>query len=208
MPKEAFSIEGYDFFQADEIVTITGKGIDQSSFFQTLMSLPFLLERRRKCHVVLLTGMLFSEIVTFFEKKGLAGPFLQRIHPVSFLEDGVYRALLRASSLYVYPACSTMLSVGILEAMSCGCPLVVGDTQVAREIIQHGENGLLYRDTQPSALADTITDMLKNISGLERLRVSQRKKVQSEYSVQRIMDSEIRYIVKRYLQWKMEPLPA
>jgi putative glycosyltransferase len=101
-----------------------------------------------------------------------------------------------------------MLSVGILEAISCGCPLLVGDTEAAREVIQHGETGFLYRDAQSSALADTITDMLKNISGLERLRVAQRKKVQSEYSVQRIMDSQIRYILKRYLQWKMEPLPG
>jgi hypothetical protein len=31
--REAFSLEGYDFSQADEIVTITGKGIDPSSFF-------------------------------------------------------------------------------------------------------------------------------------------------------------------------------
>ncbi len=48
----------------------------------------------------------------------------------------------------------------MLEAMSCGCLLVASNTPPVREIVRHGENGLLVDFFDRKALADRVVEAL------------------------------------------------
>lgn len=62
------------------------------------------------------------------------------------------------------------LGLVMVEAMGCGCPVIASDLPAVRDVILHGETGLLAAPAQSSSLADTIckalTDpnLLKNLS--------------------------------------------
>lgn len=61
------------------------------------------------------------------------GPDAARCLFVGHLDRGRYRALLRRSDAHVYLTVPFVLSWSALEAMSCGCNLVLSDTEPVRE---------------------------------------------------------------------------
>ncbi|SHF57795.1 Glycosyltransferase involved in cell wall bisynthesis [Desulfacinum infernum DSM 9756] len=62
------------------------------------------------------------------------------------------------------------LGLVMVEAMGCGCPVIASDLPAIRDVIRHGETGLLAPPEQSTSLADAIcralTDpgLLKNLS--------------------------------------------
>ncbi|MFM8319533.1 MAG: glycosyltransferase family 4 protein [Chloroflexota bacterium] len=62
----------------------------------------------------------------------------------------------RSADLYVSPSHSDGASISLLEAMACGVPALVSDIPGNREWIVSGENGWLFRDGDPHALAQAI----------------------------------------------------
>ena len=73
----------------------------------------------------------------------------------------------------VFVLCSHYEGFGmvLLEAMACGVPVVATDCESGpREIITHGQNGLLVAPEDPAALADGILSVLRDTDLAGRLR--------------------------------------
>jgi L-malate glycosyltransferase len=62
----------------------------------------------------------------------------------------------RASDLYLAATHSDGTSISLLEAMACGCPVLVSDIPGNREWVTPGENGWLFPLSDPQALAKAI----------------------------------------------------
>ena len=58
----------------------------------------------------------------------------------------------------------------LLEAMACGCPVVVTDIDGMREVVQSSDGGILVESRTPEALGSGITSMLDRPPGRERTR--------------------------------------
>jgi len=75
---------------------------------------------------------------------------------------------------WYYGAADVMVSVKtadscpncMLEAMACGTPVVMSDTQQNREWVEDGANGFLCPPRDPDAVADRIVKVLDNQGGL------------------------------------------
>ena len=62
----------------------------------------------------------------------------------------------------VAPAVNEPFGRTLVEAMLCGTPVVAADDGGHREIIRHGETGLLVRPDDPAAFADAVASLLAN----------------------------------------------
>ncbi|MGC8720608.1 MAG: glycosyltransferase family 4 protein [Thermodesulforhabdaceae bacterium] len=66
------------------------------------------------------------------------------------------------ADLFVFPGIKESLGMVYLEAQSCGCPVVALDGEGVRQVISHGETGLLVSPPVPEAYAKAISWMLDN----------------------------------------------
>jgi len=62
----------------------------------------------------------------------------------------------RSADLYISASHSDGTSISLLEAMACGCPVLVSDIPGNREWVQQGENGWLFPDGDAQALGQAI----------------------------------------------------
>jgi glycosyltransferase involved in cell wall biosynthesis len=60
----------------------------------------------------------------------------------------------------VLPSRREGLPKSLLEAAACGRPLLASDVPGCREIVLHGDNGLLFEVDNPAALADAMEVMI------------------------------------------------
>ena len=78
--------------------------------------------------------------------------------------------------------------------MSSGCAIVASDTAPVREVIQHGDNGLLVDFFAAAALSQTISDLLDNPAERARLGANARAFIQQHYDLQTVC-------LPQQLQW-------
>jgi glycogen(starch) synthase len=80
----------------------------------------------------------------------------RNLHFVGQVSEEEKIALLRACDAYILPTRYEGFGLPLLEAMACRAPIVTSDIPVVREIVQHGENGLLIPMGDSTALAAAI----------------------------------------------------
>lgn len=67
-----------------------------------------------------------------------------------------------ASDLFVLPSRTEGLSNALVEAMSCGLPVIASRAGGSVDIVDDGENGYLFDEGNVDALAGRLTSMLSN----------------------------------------------
>jgi glycosyltransferase involved in cell wall biosynthesis len=86
---------------------------------------------------------------------GLAG----RVHFLGSLDHTLLPVVLSAADALVLPSASEGLANAWVEALACGCPLVIGDAGGARELLTSPEAGrIVARD--PAAIANAVRALL------------------------------------------------
>jgi glycosyltransferase involved in cell wall biosynthesis len=71
---------------------------------------------------------------------------------------------------------------GVLEAMSCGLPVIVGKGGAAEELVTHGENGLLVAPRDPTEVAAALARLARSRSEREALGAAGRRAVRSRFT--------------------------
>ena len=88
--------------------------------------------------------------------------------------------LLRAADALVLASSLEGLPLSVLEAQSCGTPVVAYPTAGIPEVITDGETGLLARADDPQDLARRIAELLRDAELRERLARQGRARVLAE----------------------------
>jgi glycosyltransferase involved in cell wall biosynthesis len=96
--------------------------------------------------------------------------------------------LLSVSDLFVLPSYSEGLPVSILEAMSCGVPVIATNVGGVSEIINDGGNALLVPPEQPELLAAKIRLIMQDREFAERLAGRARDDVVAGFSFNKMLD--------------------
>lgn len=93
----------------------------------------------------------------------------------------------RQSALCVVPSVWENFPYVLLEAMACGTPVVATRTGGIPELIEDGVSGFLVPPENPRHLADTLLELLENLPLREKLGRESRKRMEEQFSVQRVV---------------------
>jgi glycosyltransferase involved in cell wall biosynthesis len=99
--------------------------------------------------------------------------------------------LLRAADALVLASSLEGLPLSILEAQSCGTPVVAYPTAGIPEVVTDGVTGLLARPDEPEHLAQRMTELLRDPELRARLSAQGRERVLRESTLQVQADQQV-----------------
>jgi glycosyltransferase involved in cell wall biosynthesis len=79
----------------------------------------------------------------------------------------------------------------LIEAASCGLPIITTDTPGCREIVRHGDNGLLVPPRDPAALAEAMKTLLTDDSMRRSMGQRGRNRVINEFRLDMIIEQHM-----------------
>ncbi|MCX6033378.1 MAG: glycosyltransferase family 4 protein [Chloroflexi bacterium] len=79
------------------------------------------------------------------------------------------------------------LPKALIEAAACGRPIVASDMPGCREVVRHGENGLLVEARDASGLAEALDYLIKNPNIRAKMGAGGRKIAEEEFSLELII---------------------
>ena len=100
---------------------------------------------------------------------------------VSHLEEEI-----PAAKILVYVTASEGLGSGVLLAMSAAVPVIASNIGGLREVIRHGENGLLVENNE-AAISDAIRQLLDHPEQARQIGAAARRTVIERFTVDRMV---------------------
>jgi glycosyltransferase involved in cell wall biosynthesis len=144
-----------------------------------------LAERHDVCLYLLGDGPLKEELMHLAEQLEITDRVLFHGQTDNVLTH------LQEADLFVLPSRAEGLSNALLEAMSCGLPVVVSAIPGNVDVIDHNQNGLRFTVDDPDALAQILTSLLTNANQRKRLGRQARQTVERRYSLSAVADQYI-----------------
>ena len=96
--------------------------------------------------------------------------------------DQEMRDFYCACDAFVFPNEHQTWGLAVLEAMSCGCPVLVSTGAAVHEAVVDQENGLLFPARSPIELADCITKLIRDPAFRQSIAERGMQSVRSRYS--------------------------
>ena len=109
---------------------------------------------------------------------------------------------LQASDVFVLASDMETHPNALIEAMSCGLPIVATAVSGNKNCIQHGVNGLLVPREAPAEMAQAILEICKDEALAARLGANARRAALEHYTVERMVDQYLHL----YCLPQMDPL--
>jgi glycosyltransferase involved in cell wall biosynthesis len=147
------TIAGRSVPTGSRVVTFVARALDRVRGFDRFIALA---NRLQRAHSDVLCVVIGSPVVQrgldveFFNKDYRAHVLLReplhdpdRVWFLDAVPPGVVAEALTASDLHVYPGRLYPVSRSLLEAMAAGCVVLAADTEPVREMVHHGQTGLL-----------------------------------------------------------------
>ena len=97
------------------------------------------------------------------------------------------RDLLKSMDVFVLSSLTEGVSLGLLEAMAAGLPVVATDVGGNPEVIKNGVNGFLVPSKDPNALAEKIAAVLSNRDISRSMGNEGRKTFEAKFTLARML---------------------
>jgi len=94
--------------------------------------------------------------------------------------------LYQNATIFILPSYHEGLPSVVLEAMSCGLPVIVTDVRGNRELISNGETGIVIPPRSPKKMAKTISTLLDDGKLRKKLGENARKIIEKNYTWDKI----------------------
>lgn len=112
----------------------------------------------------------------------------------SFVSDpSALTAYYRAADVFVLPSRAEALGLTIIEAMSCGLPVVASNAGGIPEVVEDGVSGLLFEAGNADALAEKLASLLGDPALRARLGVAGAARAKQRFSVHAQAQSYLAY---------------
>jgi len=96
--------------------------------------------------------------------------------------------LMRSMDLFVLPSLGEGISNTILEAMSCGLPVIATRVGGNIELVKQGHTGELVPPADPAVLTDTLLNYFMNPDLLSRQGQAARQQIETGFSMEAMTD--------------------
>ena len=134
-------------------------------------------------HLVLAgDGPEYTALANRAARPDLAG----RVHFLGHLAD--VRPLLRAGDIYAQPSRREAFGLAAAEAAACGLPVVASAVGGLREVVRHGETGLLVPPERPAELAAALGHLVADPPLLRHLGSAARDRAHAWLSIERTVE--------------------
>jgi len=162
---------GRSVTREDEIFTYMARNMEPTRGFHKFMrALPHILDARPDARALIIGGNEVSYGKASAAKGGYRAEMERevgdrvdwdRVHFLGKVPYAAYRQIIRVSRCHVYLTVPFVLSWSCMESMSMGATIVASDTAPVREVMTHGETGLLVDFHDHEALARQVIDVLQ-----------------------------------------------
>jgi glycosyltransferase involved in cell wall biosynthesis len=188
------SIPGLDLPPGAEIVSYVARGMEPYRGFPQFMAAAEIIQKRRpRAHIVVVGedrvayGRRLPEGESYKSRALTAHDFdLTRLHFTGHIPRDQYRAVLHAASAHVYLTTPFVLSWSVLEAMSAETLVIASGTQPVREVVTHGENGVLTDFHDPAAITEAVVGALDARAAHDDMRRRARETILERYAMRDI----------------------
>lgn len=175
----------------DEVFTYIARNMEPTRGFHVFMrALPHILAARPKARVLIVGG----NEVSYGKGSSAEGGYRaemereigdrldwSRVHFLGRVPYEAYRKVIQLGRCHIYLTVPFVLSWSLLEAMAMQATIVASDTAPVREVIRHGENGLLVDFFDPEALAAQVVEVLARPGDFAGLGPRARADVVTQY---------------------------
>jgi len=162
-----------------------------------LKTIPLVIEKHKKVLFVFVGGGGEEEVMLSFCRKEKIQEYVKF---TGFLSSKAIIQILNSSDIFVLPSHSEGFPNVILEAMAAGLPIVSTPVGAIPEIIENGENGLLVKPKDHSALAEKLIWLIENEQVRKKMGIRNIEKIQMNYDlkiVAKIFDESYQKIVSK-----------
>lgn len=182
---------GREVTRADEVFTYMARNMEPTRGFHIFMrALPDILDARPNARALIIGGNESSYGKASDDKGGYRATMERevgdrvdwdRVHFLGRVPYDSYQSIIQVSRCHIYLTVPFVLSWSLMESMSMGATIVASDTLPVREIMTHGETGLLVDFFDPAALTTQVIEVLKAPADFEHLGRAARQHVIDTY---------------------------
>jgi glycosyltransferase involved in cell wall biosynthesis len=179
----------------DEVLTFVNRNLEPYRGYHTFMrALPDVMAARPEAQVVIVGGddvsygqppkegkwkeIFLSEVRDRLD--------MSRVHFMGKVPYATFVSLMQISRAHAYLTYPFVLSWSMMESMGAGALVVGSDTAPVREVIRHGENGLLVDFFDVPAWSRTLTEALAHPERFTALRQAARQTVLDRYDLKSV----------------------
>jgi glycosyltransferase involved in cell wall biosynthesis len=96
-------------------------------------------------------------------------------------------AIFAAANIVCLPSYREGLPKVLLEAAACGRAIVTTDVSGCREVVRHGDNGLLVPAREAAPLADALRQLIGNAALRRKMGLRGRERAVAEFSADDVL---------------------
>jgi glycosyltransferase involved in cell wall biosynthesis len=169
-------------------ILFVGRMDREKGLFDLVESGKYICKKRSDVFFIIAgKGKDMQKVQNKVKKAGLQNKFIF----MGQVEEDKLVKLYQNASIFVLPSYHEGLPTVLLEAMSCGLPVIATDVRGNRDLISNNENGIIVRPRSPKKLADAIISLLDNEKTKEILGKNARKTIIDNYTWAKISDKFI-----------------
>jgi glycosyltransferase involved in cell wall biosynthesis len=153
------------------------------------------MAKRPNIHLVYVGGLMNADGRPMSDHiREIVGPQLsERVHFLGHVSREKVLTCMTRAKVFAYPSHLEGFPFVILEAMSCGAPVVYTKYPPGPEIIDDGVNGLLADPASPEDFSEKISRILDNPSFSYQLGENARRRVVEQFSVDKCVEATERF---------------
>jgi glycosyltransferase involved in cell wall biosynthesis len=170
-------------FEGGPIIGAVGRFSEEKGHRYLLEAIAILRRQVKQVRLVLVGyGALEGDLRSRVGALGLEGA-------VRFAGERDSAEMLGGFDVFVQPSLYESQGIAILEAMAAGIPVISSDVGGVRDVVRHGESGLLVPPADPSALAAAIFRLLVNLDLCRSLADRAGRDVRRRFSSSTMIES-------------------
>ena len=138
------------------VLLFVGRLDPEKKLEETLNAVALALDRLDFCFVIVGKGVKKAALEKQARNLGIAN----RVIFTGFVTDMELPYIYRISNCFIISSTAELLSLGTLQAMAAGLPVVAVEAGALSELIQTEVNGYLYKSGDTKAIAESICSIL------------------------------------------------